>query len=547
MKKLLALLLGLLAALPNVRASAETRALPMLRAEGTEFVSADGERVLLRGVNLGGWLVQEAWMSLTNAPCQTEAFRVLDERLGRETRERLFDVYEDNYLSEADFDNIAALGMNVVRIPFAWWNILDDDGALRQDAFTRLDWAVSCCAERGMYVILDLHAARGSQNNQDNSGEMNGSNLWKEPAYQDQTVYLWEQVAAHYRGEPAVAAYDLLNEPGGDFKSTGVMQWEFFDRAYRAVRAVDPEHIIMMESCWNPENLPVPDRYGWQNVAYQYHFYKWNADNDYRAQKLNVDVKLFKIRQANYPVPAFLGEFTLFQSMDAWKYALNAYTDAGVGWTIWTYKVTGESTWGLYNIFGAKADIYHDSAEAIEAKWRGQGTLRRNTELCQIVADAIAGEPVTLARERKEGSAVPVLPLVFSDVSALEGATVAREEDGYRLTTAVSRDPQDCLNAICYRLQESTDCTAYRYLTFYIRDLQGSNTHKVTLTDARGASASVWIDIRSARGRWVRIDAPLSAYTGVDLSCLSEVRIGEWNSGAYCFDRLFLCYDAADE
>ena len=170
MKKLLALLLGLLAALPNVRASAEARALPMLRAEGTEFVSADGERVLLRGVNLGGWLVQEAWMSLTNAPCQTEAFRVLDERLGRETRERLFDVYEDNYLSEADFDNIAALGMNVVRIPFAWWNILDDDGALRQDAFTRLDWAVSCCAERGMYVILDLHAARGSQNNQDNSG-----------------------------------------------------------------------------------------------------------------------------------------------------------------------------------------------------------------------------------------------------------------------------------------------------------------------------------------------------------------------------------------
>ena len=101
---------------------------------------------------------------------------------------------------------------------------------------------------------------------------MNGSNLWKEPAYQDQTVYLWEQVAAHYRGEPAVAAYDLLNEPGGDFKSTGVTQWEFFDRAYRAVRAVDPEHIVMMESCWNPENLPVPDRYGWQNVAYQYHF-----------------------------------------------------------------------------------------------------------------------------------------------------------------------------------------------------------------------------------------------------------------------------------
>ena len=53
---------------------------------------------------------------------------------------------------------------------------------------------------------------------------------------------------------------------------------------YEAIRAIDPEHIIMMESCWDPEDLPAPDRYGWENVVYQYHWYKWNADNDYWAQ-----------------------------------------------------------------------------------------------------------------------------------------------------------------------------------------------------------------------------------------------------------------------
>ena len=526
---------------------ADEEALTMLKTDGQTIVNAGNEPVLLRGVNIGGWLVQEGWMNLTNGPCQSESFKVLDERFGREVREHLFQVYEDNYLAESDFDNIRGLGMNVVRLPFAWWNILNDDGSLKADAFARLDWFVDCCAQRGLYVILDLHAARGSQNNQDNSGEMNGSQLWKNATYQDQMLYLWECVAEHYKGNPVIAAYDLLNEPGGDFKSTSVTQWEYFDRLYEAIRAIDPEHIIMMESCWDPEDLPAPDRYGWENVVYQYHWYKWNADNDYWAQKLNVDVKLHKTKQVNHPVPGFLGEFTLFQSMDAWEYALDAYSKAGLGWTIWTYKVTGNSTWGLYNVFGEKADIYKDSAEEIERKWRDQGTLRRNTPICQIVANALAGQPVELPEEPAQTSAIPVKKLSFAKVSALPGASIQSEGDGYRLTTSASRDPQDKMNAIRYELQESVDCTSYLYLTFFIKDLQGSNTHKVTLTDANGKSFSTWVDIPSVHKQWTRINAPLSMFSSIDLSCLAEIRIGEWNSGDYLFDNIWLCHGAMDE
>lgn len=528
-------------------ALAEEGNLTMLRTDGQAIVNAAGETVLLRGVNLGGWLVQESWMNLTNASCQAESFQVLDERFGKEVREHLFSVYEDNYLAESDFDNIAALGMNVVRLPFAWWNILGDDGSLKEDAFARLDWAVECCAARGLYVILDLHAARGSQNNQDNSGEMNGSQLWKNETYQDQMLYLWECVAAHYKGNPAVAAYDLLNEPGGDLKSTSVTQWEYFDRLYEAIRAVDPEHIIMIESCWDPEDLPAPDRYGWENVVYQYHWYKWNADNDYWAQKLNVDVKLHKMKQTNHPVPGFLGEFTLFQSMDAWKYALETYSNAGLGWTIWTYKVTGSSTWGLYNVFGEKVDIHNDSAEEIERKWANQGTVRRNTPICQIVADVLAGKPVELPEAPAASSAIPVKKLAFEKVEAMSGAKIKAEGSAWRLTTAASRDPQDKLNAIKYVLQESTDCTSYLYLTFFIKDLQGSNTHKVTLVDAKGNAFSTWVDIPSVHKEWTRINAPLSMFSSIDLTCLTEIRIGEWNSGDYLFDNLFLCHGAMDE
>ena len=540
-------LLLLLGCMLTVHAACAEDELTMLHTEGQEIVNAAGESVMLRGVNVGGWLVQEGWMNLTNASCQTESFKVLDERFGREVREYLFKVYEDNYLTEADFDNIRALGMNVIRLPFAWWNILNDDGTLKEDAFARLDWLVENCAKRGLYVILDLHAARGSQNNQDNSGEMNGSQLWENEAYQDQMVYLWECVAAHYNGNPAVAAYDLLNEPGGDLKSTGVVQWEYFDRLYEAIRSVDDEHMIMVESCWDPEDLPVPERYGWENVVYQYHWYKWNADNDYWAQKLNVDVKLHKMAKTSHPVPGFLGEFTLFQSLDAWEYALRTYSEAGLGWTIWTYKVTGNSTWGLYNVFGEKADIYQDSAEEIERKWRLQGTVRRNNPICQIVADVLAGKPVELPEGSAEISDIPVKQLVFANVEAQQGASVREKGDGYCLKTSVSQDPGEKVNAIMYKLEESVDCTPYTYLTFYIQDLQGSNTHKVTLKDAEGKSFSTWVDIPSVYKQWTRINVPLSMFSSIDLGKLTEICIGEWNSGEYLFDRLFLCCGAMDE
>lgn len=549
MQKKLCVLFVLIAALFTsfFAVSEDGKGLSMLKACGQSLVNEKGETVLLRGVNAGGWLIQESWMNLTNAPSQLEAFSVLDERFGKEKREALFEIYEDNYWSESDFDNIKALGMNVIRLPFAWWNIVSDEEKLRQDAFRRMDWFVSECAEREIYVVLDLHAAPGSQNGNDHSGDITGAHLWDDENNLSLTELIWTEVAKHYAGNPAVCAYDLLNEPGGKLNKTGKMQWDFFDRLYKAVREIDKDHVIMMESCWDPENLPAPDQYGWENVMYQYHFYKWNADNDYAAQKLFTDVKMHKLGQVNHPVPSFVGEFTLFQSLDAWKYALQTYYDAGLNWTIWTYKVTGNSTWGLYNVFGSKADIYNDSYEEIEEKWRNQGSVRRNTEICQIVADVIAGKKTILEEDEGEKSEIPVKHLNIESVKATMGASLKEENEIYRLTVKKSMDPSFAANAISYTLQESYDFMSYNYITFFIKDLQGSNTHKVTLIDEHGQLISTWVDVPSVYGEWTRVNVPLSMFDGIDLSRVREIRIGEWNSGDYLFNKLFLCVGALDE
>ena len=127
------------------------------------------------------------------------------------------------------------------------------------------------------------------------------------------------------------------------------------------------------------------------------------------------------------------------------------------------------------------------------------------------------------------------------------GASVKEEDGVYRLTTKASLDPSYIMNAISYTLQESADAMPYKYITFYIKDLQGSNTHKVTLMDADGKFVSLWVDIPSVYNEWTRINCPLSMFSGIDLGRLLEVRIGEWNSGDYLFDKLFLCNGTMDE
>ena len=66
------------------------------------------------------------------------------------------------------------------------------------------------------------------------------------------TIKLWEAIAARYNGNEWVAGYDLLNEPGG---ALGTEQFEVYDRIYKAVRAIDQDHIIQIQAIWEPTHL----------------------------------------------------------------------------------------------------------------------------------------------------------------------------------------------------------------------------------------------------------------------------------------------------
>lgn len=388
---------------------------PLLKTDGNKIkVAETGEEVLLQGVNLGGWLVREGWLCPMNLDKTTSdtytdlaAMELLESRFGAQAQ-NLWKAYLDNWLTEADFDNIAALGMNCVRLNFAWYNLYStDDYTLLDGAFDRLDWAYEQCAERGIYLILDLHGAIGSQNGQHHSGDITQSALFSTEDYMDKTVSLWETVAAHFADSPYIAGYDLLNEPEGGLRegTTKKPQWDFYDKLYKAIRAVDQNHIIVMEAVWEPTTLPNATSYGWENVVYELHCYDWGTTLGAEEFWANKEVFFDVIEAAEFAaVPWYVGEFNCFDSADEWAYYLSYFGENSLSWTIWSWKATsdGFSCWGLYSSGGerSRADLTNDTYDEILAKWSActtgvNGTYIKNQTLYDNIKDYIGATGAT--------------------------------------------------------------------------------------------------------------------------------------------------------
>ena len=109
-------LLFCLLALP---ALAQTPTSPLLRAEGPKIVDAQHHEVLLQGMNLGGWLLQEGYMMKPNyGGTQGSVKKVLYQAgMSDAAVEKFYQQYRDNFITKADIDFIAQQGFNCIRLP----------------------------------------------------------------------------------------------------------------------------------------------------------------------------------------------------------------------------------------------------------------------------------------------------------------------------------------------------------------------------------------------------------------------------------------------
>lgn len=225
---------------------------PFLHAVGRDLVDGQGNRVVLKGICFGN----DVWSNPSSPPVR--------------------------HHGEADYRALRELGMNAVRF-YLNTALLQDDRppfALRPSGLEWLDRNLAWARRSGVYLILNLHVPPGGfQSN----GE--GGALWRERENQERVVALWRELARRYRDEPALAGYDLLNEP---VVADDPRQWEdLARRALAAVRAEDPLHAVFVERLnavigrgtspdWNEDRNGEMNFFLLEdgNVVYEFHFYK---------------------------------------------------------------------------------------------------------------------------------------------------------------------------------------------------------------------------------------------------------------------------------
>ncbi len=355
-----------------------------LHAQGTQIMDAQGKPVVLHGINLGGWLVEEPWMMpLATKPPDGSALPllkdhaslgiILSQRFGAAGSARVLAAFRQAWLNEADFERIHAAGLNCVRLPFLSSEISEPA------SLALIDQAVAWAGAHGIYVILDMHGAPGSQSGEGHTGVAGRNEFFKDPANVTKAEAIWIQVARRYRDRPQVAGYDLVNEPTGAPNSDTL--YVVTDRLYRAVRAGDPGHLVFIEDGYTGlEWMPFPGPCGWTNVVYSSHYYQFgakSADDQTSGfgRYLTAAVKERDRRQ----VPFYVGEFGLepHGTVDTEASVIKQMEAQGISWSHWTYKATfggsgGQTLWGLVGNVKpiTPLDPYHDSEAELIGKVR---------------------------------------------------------------------------------------------------------------------------------------------------------------------------------
>ncbi|XP_033512194.1 probable glucan 1,3-beta-glucosidase A isoform X1 [Nicotiana tomentosiformis] len=262
------------------------------------------------------------------------------------------------FIVEEDFKFIASNGLNAVRIPVGWWIASDPTppkpyvgGSLHA-----LDNAFFWAKKYGLKVIIDLHAAPGSQNPWEHSANRDGTIEWgKTDDTIQQTVAVIDFLTARYAKNPSLYAVELINEPLAPEVSFEMVK-KYYEAGYNAVRKHSSDAYVVMSNrlgSADPTEL-LPFASGLKGSVIDVHYYNLFSDmfNDMTVQQnldfvfTNRSAQLNTVTQSNGPL-TLVGEWVAeWQVRDATKEdyqkfakaQLEVFGRATFGWAYWTLK-----------------------------------------------------------------------------------------------------------------------------------------------------------------------------------------------------------------
>ncbi|KAJ7090300.1 exo-beta-1,3-glucanase [Mycena belliarum] len=182
----------------------------------------------IRGVNIGGWLVTEPFIVpalYQNVQATTTTVTVIDEwTLIQAGGSAALEEHYKTFITEQDFMQIAAAGLNYVRIPIGFWaiEVLDGENFLPKTSWTYLLKAIQWARKYGLRINLDLHALPGSQNGWNHSGRLGSFNVLYGPMglVNAQRSLDYIRIIAEFISQPeyrdVVTMFGVTNEPQGN-------------------------------------------------------------------------------------------------------------------------------------------------------------------------------------------------------------------------------------------------------------------------------------------------------------------------------------------
>jgi endoglucanase len=324
-----------------------------LKAQGRIITDGKGNKVILRGMGLGGWMLQEGYMfKLGNTGQQHRIRARIEEVAGTTYAQQFYERWLTNHTRKIDIDSMASWGFNSIRLPmhYALYTLpAEKEPVAGQNTwidkgFALTDSLLKWCKANHMYLILDLHAAPGGQGNDLAISDRDASkpSLWDSPANQQKTIALWKKLAQRYANEPYIGGYDIINEPNWGFeKATDTKGTDETKNAplrqlmvdiTKAIREVDKNHIIIIEGNGFGNNyrgiFPLWDN----NMVLSFHKYgNFNTVGSIQG---------FLNMSRDNNVPLWMGESG--ENSNTWfTEAIKLVEGQNIGWSWWQEKKIG--------------------------------------------------------------------------------------------------------------------------------------------------------------------------------------------------------------
>ncbi|KAH6643972.1 glycoside hydrolase superfamily [Boeremia exigua] len=328
------------------------------------------------GANLGGWLEKEQthdpiWWAQVGGEGTSDEWS-LCQKLGS-TCGPILEARYASFLNTTTIDQLAAVGVNTLRIPTTYAAWIDVPGSAlyhgNQQRYLKTisDYAIN---KYGMHIIIGLHSLPGGVNNLDIGEAFMHDGWFYNVTNLDYSFKAIDGILNFVKSSGKIASFTIapINEASDNLAgfgtpaglSTNATNWinTYHDGVLKKIAKVDKRIPMMVQDCFMGASYWSPFYDPSSNIVFDSHVYYFAAAGAY-SQYINPAV----CGQASYlaqetKFPVFVGEWSL-QTMynntlagrkalfDTQRYAWNKYVAGGTFWTAVSYstaKVDGEGT-----------------------------------------------------------------------------------------------------------------------------------------------------------------------------------------------------------